>query len=159
MAQSQASSQLVCTWYNAAQTATVACPDNPAQQFSETVAAGAYSSTLSQSDANQQALNEANNLAAQARDDSGLCAGGGGGNDIFWNTEQVVEVLVACPSLQGPTRTVRVIVTVPAHTTAGSTQDEANVTARYIGTVRGNAYGNQKCQTGAFGVFSVTYGQ
>ena len=57
----QAQAQLACTFFNSAQTATVTCADS--SQQSATVPAGAYTSTLSQADADSQAMAQAQTLA------------------------------------------------------------------------------------------------
>lgn len=62
-AKSQAQSQLVCTYFNAPQTANIKCADNTSE--TATIPAGQFASTESQDDANQQALAAAQTQATR----------------------------------------------------------------------------------------------
>lgn len=153
LAESEAASQLVCVWKNAPQTGRAACPSNAAQEFTATVAAGTYTSSISQDDANQKAMTDATNQAVAARDASGLCGGDPVG---VWNTLQRFWVYYSCPTQHGALIQVRV--TVPASTIMGSTQNEANSRAVQLGNQAGNAYAQHKCVLGFVGSFDYTYG-
>lgn len=153
LAESEAASQLVCVWKNAAQTATVHCESNEAQEFSATVAAGTYTSSVSQDDANAQAMTDATNQAIAARDTSGLCGADPVG---VWNTVQTFWVNRFCQTGHGSI--IKVLVTVPANTIMGDTQLEANSRAVQLGNQAGNAYAEIKCNLGLTGSFNYTYG-
>jgi hypothetical protein len=87
-AQSQAESQLTgCIWQNSAQTYTAICPVNSSVTASSTTPAGTYSSTVSQADADAQALTAAKNAANAAIAAGGLCVSGGGGGAavVYYN--------------------------------------------------------------------------
>lgn len=90
-AQATAKSQLACTYYNAPQTVSVTCVDTTTE--TATIPAGQFTSTISQADADQQALAEAQKVA------NGYCSNPPGAYTIG-NTQQYVPysvpVFVSC---------------------------------------------------------------
>lgn len=143
-AQAQAAAQLSCTFWNSAQTAS--CPTG--QTGSDvTVAAHTFSSTLSQADADSQALTSANNQL--------VCTGGGAGD--FWNTEQIVQsIALKCPPPHGVCNVV-VQVTVLAHVYHSSiSQADANQQARNLGSSFGATQAAFKCSAGQCGTYDFT---
>lgn len=110
-AQATAESQLVCTYFNAAQTADVTCVDTTHE--SVTVPAGQFTSTKSQADADQQALSSAQSQATSE------CSTPPGAFTIG-NTQQSVPynfvITVSCGSFP-----VAGVVIVPANTFYGQT--------------------------------------
>lgn len=127
MATQQAQDGLSCTWWNSEQTAS--CPTG---QTGTPVTIGPHikSSQLSQADADQQAMIEATN---------GLTCTGGGAGD-FWNTEQVVPIMIPGCSGHGNCP-VTVIVTFRAHFYHSTvSQNDANQQARNYAT----GWGTQK---------------
>lgn len=153
MAQTQAASQLVCTWWNSPQTKQVVCEANPAITASATVAAHTYSSTISQADADNQAMAEATNQANEE-----LAATCFGVPAAVLNTEQHVQVVYLCQQAIVRNCTIIVNVTIPANRFAGNTQVEANNAARSWGAVYGNTIAQYHCARGECGAFNVTYG-
>jgi hypothetical protein len=109
-ATTQAMSQLVCTYYNAPQTATVTCANNSTQTV--TIAAGQFTSTSSQADADQQAL-----AAAQAQA-TAACSSGGGAITIG-NTAQTVQYSFNITTTCGISTTINGGIFVPANTFFG----------------------------------------
>lgn len=82
MAQQQAAAALQCTFWNRAQSYTATCaPGHIGTPVTKNVAAHTFSSSISQTDADQQALQSATNAALAAL----VCSGGG----LFSNTAQV----------------------------------------------------------------------
>ncbi len=93
-ATNQATSQLVCTFYNAPQTYTASCPSGSTGSDVEvTIPAGAYSSIVSQQDADAQAL-----AAAQSQAVAGLSCSNS--TFIIGNTRQAGSVsgILPCPN-------------------------------------------------------------
>lgn len=151
LAQSQASDKLACKFWNAPQTYTATCPNNQAITNTQTVAAHTYSSTLSQADADQQALTAATNAANNAIN----CPGGGG---TFYSTQQVVSTTQSCGVLTGgPNRVVQIIVTVVAgFATSIISQYDANQKAYSQGAGLAAATAQQYCSQGKFGTYNIT---
>lgn len=78
----EAEAQLVCTWWNAAQSYTASCPlGESGASVTKTVAARTHSSTISLDLANAAALNDAKGQAEEAL----VCTGGSGGANTYWN--------------------------------------------------------------------------
>lgn len=92
-AQATADSQLSCLFWNAAQTFTATCPTgSTGTAVTRNVAAHTFSSTVSQADADQIALNSAKTAAEGAL----VCTpvGGGGPVTIFKNTPQTAQAQI-----------------------------------------------------------------
>lgn len=141
-AQEQAEAQLVCTpssqtFYNTAQTATVACqtetgaPTPDGTPVTITVPAGTVSSTVSQADANAKALAQAQAQAAAQL------------SCTFWNQEKTYTA--HCPDGQvGADQTV----TVPAHTVS-STISQADADAQALAQATNDANAALSCVGGS----------
>lgn len=153
LAQTQAAGQLSCIWWNAPQTKQVACGSNPAITASATVAAHTYSSTISQADADNQAMTEATNQANTAL--APLCTGAPA---AAWNTEQQVQVIYQCTRAPILNCKIFVNVTIPAVKVAGETLIAANNLAKQIGTIHGLIIAQYHCNRGECGTFSSTWG-
>jgi hypothetical protein len=90
LAQQQAAAALVCTFWNRAKSYTATCPQGQSgTPVTKQVAAHTFNSSISQSDADQQALQSATNAAIAAI----VCSGGG----AFHNTSQVATKTGQCP--------------------------------------------------------------
>lgn len=90
LAQQEAAAALVCTFWNRAQTYQATCPQGQSgTPVTKQVAAHTFSSNVSQSDADQQALQSAINSANAAI----VCTGGG----LFQNTTQTASKSGQCP--------------------------------------------------------------
>lgn len=135
---------LSCVWWNAAQTAS--CPSGQTGN-TVTTPAHSYSSSVSQADADSQALVAANNLL--------VCTGGGAGD--FWNTEQHVESIARnCPQPNGHCNVI-VDVTFRAHFYHSSvSQADANQKARDIAASYGATQALYLCSRGQCGSYSFS---
>lgn len=90
-ATSQAQAELTCTWWNAAQTYTADCPTGSfGSPVTVTVSAHTFFSTLSQGDADAQALTSATNQANLAL----VCSGS---PTVYQSTPQTVSASLYCP--------------------------------------------------------------
>jgi len=124
-----AESQIHCTFLNTQQQYTATCPQGTTgTPVTKTVAAGAYTSTISQSDADQKALTDATNQANAAL----TC---NVPPTVFWNTEQTVTNNRVCFGRVGCTpKTFTESYTVPAHTISSiGSQGAANLAAINLG--------------------------
>lgn len=144
----QANSQLACVWYNAPQTYTAHCPTGTTgDDVSVTIPSGAYSSTLSQSDADSQAI-----LAAQTQAQSEIsCAGA----TLYWNTAQTANVSIYCAASHC-TSTVSVVVAANTFSSL-SGQLAANQMAYNFGRSRATALATARCASAQCGAFIVAY--
>lgn len=134
-AQAAALAALQCTWFNSPQSFTATClAPKTGTPVTVTIPAGAYTSTVSQSDANAQALN-----AATLQATNGLSCSGG--TTVFYNTLVGGEYRQFC---QQCSRFITVTWSVPAHTFASqlSQADANNQAGQY-----GNGLAQQRWQT------------
>jgi hypothetical protein len=149
-ANAQAQGQLSgCVFVNFAQTATGSCPNSPSTTTTQTVQAGIYQSSLSQADANQQALTAAQNLVA-AWLNTNCPAGGGGPPPIFHNTAQTATVTYHCKIFNPFTGftivPITVSVTIAANTvSSNASQATANQQALGLATARANQQAVAEC--------------
>lgn len=94
LAQQQAASALQCVFWNRSQSYTATCPDGKSgTPVTKTIAAHTFSSSLSQDDADSQALNEAKNQAQAAL----VCSGG---LNIYSNTTVTRTIVYNCRNTQ-----------------------------------------------------------
>lgn len=153
LAEQEATAQLQCTWWNRAQSFTATCP-SPSVGSPVTVTIGAHtvSSTISQSDADATALNQAK-VSAQSQLS---CSGGGG---VFFNTPQSAESTRICPPFGiHPACQVTVIVTVAANVFSSTiSQADANVQAITAAQQRAALLVNVKCGGHQCGTFTIPY--
>jgi hypothetical protein len=129
LAETQAASQLKCTFWNASQTYTATCPFDPDITLTKTVAAHSFSSAISQADADAQALNAAKTQAEGAI----VCPG----TQVFFNTAQVGGP-VKCTARPLPQDTGPCIVTVTV-----------NIAAHKVSSLISQADANQQAKTAA----------
>lgn len=165
LAQSRAESELVCTFWNRAQTSEKICPTNMGITASETVPAHVYSSSVSQEDADAKALNVAVNNANASLVTQGC------GVVQYWNTQQIAVSVQQCsfgvpadPPPGSPQHPIpgpclaAVKVTVPVHTFSSTvSQADANSKALAAGQFLADSTAQQKCNAGLCGNFAVTY--
>lgn len=155
LAEEQAAAQLRCTFWNATQTYTATCPFDSGITVTKTVAQHTFSSALSQSDADQQALNDAKTQAENAL----VCPG----SQIFWNTIQV-SPQVKCTAKplpgqpQNPPCIVTVSVIVAQHQFSSLvSQNDANSQALAFATNRAGQIAQQHCLLHECGNFVISY--
>lgn len=124
-AQAQAEGLLQCTFWNEEQTYTAECPEGTAgADVTKTIAAGTFSSTISQDDANATALAEAQNQAQEALS----C---GTETYLIGNTPQIGIARINCPGcILQPVITVQ-------KTTPANSFTALTTTARYVETLQG----------------------
>ncbi len=144
MAESQLSGQ--CTWSNSPQSYTATCPTGETgSPVTKMVAAGVFTSTISQADANSQALTSATNQANAAL----VC--NGSSPTVYQNTQQQVCITkqVTCTNPLGggfggnplETGTVEICVTVsPNQFTSIISQANANQLAINAATTKAGNY-------------------
>lgn len=138
LATNQATAQLSCTYVNTAQTFTGTCA-NGSNSTSRTVAAGQFTSMLSQADANSKALASATNQVNAIL--APLCS-----VQLFINTQQSVPVSRTCLRGNIGIVTLQVTITVPAGTvTSTVSQAAANAAAQAIGLAEGQAQLQAEC--------------
>jgi hypothetical protein len=152
-AQAAAQAQLICTFWNAAQSFTAVCPDNGAITLTKNVAAHTYSSPASQADADAQAYNAAKNQAETAI----VCGG-----TVFYNdpyTASATRNNCARLTPGGATYgSVTVNVTVAAHAFSSLlNQTDANVQAMNQALQLATYWANIYCGNGAWGVHQVNF--
>lgn len=134
----QATAQLSCTYVNTAQTYTGTCA-NGSNSTSRTVAAGQFTSMLSQSDADAKALasatNQVNTILAP------LCSA-----PLFINTQQTVTATFSCPRSTFGIVTLTTTVVVPAGSfTSTVSQNTANIAAQQYGLAQGQEILRNEC--------------
>lgn len=133
-----------CTFLNTQQTYTAVCPDgHPGADVTVTIAAGQYSSTVSQADANAKALAAATTQAISQL----VCADS---PTIYYNTEQNLVVHKACiiarPGHPTAVANLTANVTVNAgQFTSQVSQADANQQAINYGNLLGNAQLTNQC--------------
>lgn len=157
MAQQLAAQALSCVYWNSQQEYLAVCDNNsPAGDKTATIAAHTYSSTLSQADADAQALNAAK-AAAEAQLDPSCTSGG----QIYYNTEQRVTIVAAgCrpPTPPSTPCSVTVNVTIAAgHVTSTISQLDANQRAQNFARQMAQTRATQYCNAGQCGTFDYTF--
>lgn len=160
LAQQQAAAGLSCTYWNRAMTsALLTCDIDPNIQVQKTVAEHTYSSTISQQDADAQALEDATNQANTEL--ALLCVG----SNVVWNTPQLTSYSNFSQTTGVPCQ-ITVYVSIPARCfnaiSSGSvTPDEAQALANQDAIDHGKQYGFQQfqqlSQAGQCGTFQVTW--
>lgn len=150
-----------CTWKNSPQSYKSLCDSNHSLDRTASIASGLYSSTISQADADQRALN-----AAKTQADAAVAATGctGGGGVVFYNTLQTATSIVNCISPPAPKGTippppcqVTVIVNVAPNTITGRTQLEANTNALNYASALGYQRAQQLCAVHSCGSTTINY--
>ena len=149
----EARAQRTCTYGNAEQTAI--CPND--DSITATIAANTYQSTLSQSDADRQALTAATNLVNA---DAGCLAAGGG--LTFYNEAKLcsASTFALCSNpLGGYTPgTVLVTVIVPAGVFSSTTsQSSVNQYAELVGTAFAQDVAAARSAKHQCGSYNTTY--
>lgn len=135
-AQEQAEDQISCIYWNAEQTYEATCAEGQTgDPVEKTVAAHTYSSTISQVDADEKALNEAKRQAMSELSCSGP--------PLVANTQQIGTKTGVCPAHLAITCTVKV--TVPAGLFYGVTQGEANSIAQNYAQMQAELIFSNKC--------------
>ena len=142
---SQARSQRQCTYGNKEQSYTASCPNGETgPTVTITIAAGTYHSTLSQSDADAQALAAATSQAKQQ-----VTAGCTVDTGTFGNTTQTCygSAVARCPNGIGGyvNGSANVTVTVPAN----AFYDYDQAAANSVAIAQGTAFANQVAQSRA----------
>jgi hypothetical protein len=152
-AQAAADAQLVCTFWNKAQTYTASCPSpSTGTDVTVTIPAHTYSSMLSQADADTQAAN-----AAKAQAEGALVCSGGG--TVYYNTPQS-RGDKACGAVQNGMLTYLVNVTVNVAANAFTSvisQADANQQAINYAQQRAHDEAQKRCHDGQFGTFVINY--
>jgi hypothetical protein len=140
-ATTQALAALTCTFSNTQQSFTAHCPvGHPGSDVTRTIPAGAFTSTLSQADADAQALAEATSQATAALS----CAGS---PTVYLNTVQTVHVTLACATSRG-NFALSTNVTVPAGTYSSQvSQADANNQAIAYANSKGRSILQLQCQS------------
>lgn len=153
LATERATALLACKFWNAPQSFTAICPADHTNTVTITVNAHTFSSTISQADADQQALTSATN---QANTQLAMSCGS---LTLFQNTTQIGRATVTCPGefIGGQPATVTVETTVPAGTFSASTQALANQQAQTAGNQFAAAVAALRCTRQEFGDYSDTY--
>lgn len=153
LAESRAQSQLACTFWNSEQAYTASCPQGTTgSDVTKTVAAHTFSSTISQSDADSKALNDAKNQAQQALVCDSIPP------TIYGNTIQQVRVTRTCSgNLGSPGVPQQCILTVIVNVAPNAFQSlssvaDANLTAINYATALANQRADTYCQLGQCGV-------
>lgn len=152
-AEAEAEAALGCVWSNAQQTAVAVCESDNSKTQTVTLPAGAYTSSISQDDANLQAAN-----AAQSQANTQLAAAGcvSAGGTAYANTQQIASSIFACRKViisgghavvQTTTYTVQVIVAAGIYSSFTS-QAEANHIALSYGTSVAQGLASQNCAAG-----------
>lgn len=144
LAQSQAAAQLTCTFWNSEQTYLAVCASDNSIKVQKTVSAHTYSSTVSQADADAQALADATNQANAALEP--LCTGA----TVYWNTPQLVTVSKYINQGPGgkPPCLLTVTVDVPIHVVSSLvSQLDANQQAQAAGQLFATLQWNQLAST------------
>jgi hypothetical protein len=145
-ATSQAQGELTCTWWNAAQTYTADCPTGSfGSPVTITVSAHTFSSTLSQSDADAQALTSATNQANLAL----VCSGS---PTVYRSTIQIGSASIYC-SKNGQLLTATYSTT-PGQFTSTASQLAANQAAQTYANTAAQIKVNQEFQLLGCGEFS-----
>lgn len=154
LARDQARSQLSCTYWNKAQSATANCPaGSSGDAVTKTVAARTYSSQISEADADQQAINAAYDQAAAELE----CDGGP--PTLYTNDERRLrksgycDIIAPAPGVN-PFTTVTVIV--PAGRFTDISKAAANARADAYGQSQANYYWLYYCQAHQYGEHEVT---
>lgn len=144
LAQQEAAAALVCTFWNRAKSYTATCPQGQSgSPVTKQVAAHVFSSNVSQSDADQQALSSVTNQANAALS----CSGGGGG---FSNTPQSASKSGQCQVFQsGHPVFGSVVVTIKAGAfTSTISQADANQQALNYANQLATQYFPSSCAQG-----------
>ncbi|HUD74004.1 MAG TPA: DUF5977 domain-containing protein [Terracidiphilus sp.] len=132
-AKAQAVNGLSCTYGNAPQTATQACPDGVTGLVSITVHQNAHTASFQEA-ADQLAMADAMKQATQKYGENDVDCGTGTGPTIFWNTgpSQLVNgyAQLTCRAFGSLSSYIRVVVIMPANRFSGKTLLEANQNAR-----------------------------
>ena len=155
-AQAQAEAQLSCTYGNAEQSYTASCPEgSTGDDVTATVPANTYQSTVSQADADSQALTAATNEANTAL----VCSVA---PTIWYNTAQTGQATAATTCLNAwgnyVPGIVTVTVTVSASTvTSTSGQSEANLYAQVLAQNFAQAVAAARAAAHQCGAYSTTY--
>jgi len=161
-AQAEAEAALQCTWNNAQQTATAVCASDNTKTQTVTVAAGVYTSTVSQDDANAKAMTAAQNQANTQLASAG-CVGVG---TTYSNTIQTGAGTVQCSQVYtgpGGHPAIRVIpFTVNVHVAPGTftstvSQADANALALNYANGLGRILAQQNCSVGTPQIQTVNY--
>jgi hypothetical protein len=155
----EAQAQITCTWYNSPQTYTALCAANHAHDQTVNIPSGAYSSTISQVNADDLAFNAAK-LAAD-----NLLAIACVTTPVFHNTPQyAIPSTMSCPYFvrQGQILLriacqVTVLVNINSNAFTGSTQDEANTNAYNYGRALGFQRVQQMCAAHDCGTALINY--
>ena len=153
----QAQATCSCTYLNAEQSYTATCPGTTTgDPVTATIAAGSYTSTISQADADSQALVAARNSANSQLS----CAGE---PPLFWNTPQVCSASAFSASCSNPIGgtapgTATVMAIVPNNLFSDPNNQLA---ADQLAAAAGNAFAQQLAQDralkGLCGNYSTTY--
>lgn len=164
-AQSQAAAQLQCTYWNSEQTYTAVCQADNTKNVTKTIAAKTYSSTLSQADADAQALNAAK-VAANAELPS-TCSG----TTVYHNTAVTGSAsrtgcgahpaifshgILVSPADAGCSVIVNVSVAANAFSSTVS-QADANQQALNYANNYAQSLAATKCQYKQCGTFNINY--
>lgn len=153
MAQQQATAQLNCTFWNSVQTYVASCPTGQTgTPVSKTVAAHTISSTISQDDADANALN----LAKTQAETELICNGESG---VFTSTLQTAEVMLHCQRIFPASSSclVTVIVTSgPGRFTSLISLADANNQAILAANAQAQFKASQFCNLHQCGTFNFT---